>query len=160
MDKVEVILKNNKKGNVRKVRIHELWKLMIIQKKSFGIITMPLIQTLFEHITKKVHFRVVEQNNKLLGYIGIQQINITQSRINIIGVLPNKQHLGVGRALMRSAHEYPINDTTESIILNVRISNKYALDLYKSLGYHIVHIQEGYYNRPKEDGYYMQKNIT
>lgn len=152
-------LKQIHNASIRDAKAHELWQLIKIQKKSFGLVTMPLIQTFFEHLLHIVHFRVVAIDQRIVGYIGIQQLSKEQSRINILAVHPDAQHMGVGRQLMRSVHTTPLTPETNNVILNVRVSNHNAFNLYQSMDYQIDHRQTGYYSRPKEDGYFMKKDL-
>jgi ribosomal protein S18 acetylase RimI-like enzyme len=75
--------------------------------------------------------------------------------IATIGVLPEHRRRGVARALLQACEER-VHVTT--IRLNVRLSNKGALQLYHELGYSEVGIWPEYYE-DKEDALVLEKKL-
>lgn len=154
-----IALQNNTRAILRSVCFRELRQLTRIQKQSFGLVTLPLPRKILEHAFNIVQYRVMTIEDTIVGYIGLQQLSKEQTRVNVIAVHPDKQHLGLGRALLCSAHQNPLYPDTKYITLNVRTSNHKALRLYQGLGYRILHTRLGYYHRPREHAYVMQKTL-
>lgn len=75
------------------------------------------------------------------------------SWIATIGVDPNYQRRGIGRAMLRAAEQLL---KTPRVRLTVRMSNQGAISLYEQEGYHTIDIWKGYYN-DGEDGLVMEK---
>lgn len=46
------------------------------------------------------------------------------------------------------------------IFLEVRVSNVYALNLYKKIGFRIDRVRRGFYEKPQEDAYAMSMQMT
>lgn len=76
--------------------------------------------------------------------------------IATIGVHPEFQRRGIGRALLRACEE---RLTLPRVRLTVRMSNSPAIALYEKEGYRSVDIWKAYYN-DGEDGLVMEKERT
>jgi ribosomal protein S18 acetylase RimI-like enzyme len=76
--------------------------------------------------------------------------------IATIGVLPEHRRRGVARALLLACEE---RVRVSAIRLNVRVSNKGALQLYHEMGYAEVGIWPDYYE-DKEDALVLEKKIN
>jgi ribosomal-protein-alanine N-acetyltransferase len=70
-----------------------------------------------------------------------------------IGVLPEYRGRGIGRALLEACEA---RLPTAAVRLNVRISNRVAIDLYRSAGYSEVGSWPAYY-QDGEDAMVMEK---
>jgi ribosomal protein S18 acetylase RimI-like enzyme len=75
--------------------------------------------------------------------------------ISTVSVLPAYRKRGIGSALIRACEEQ-LN--VRCVRLNVRISNKAAIHLYRTLGYQEVTIWPDYYN-DKEDALVLEIHI-
>ncbi len=76
------------------------------------------------------------------------------SWIATIGVLPDYQRQGIGRRLLHLCEEQL---PTTRVRLSVRISNEYAIQLYRKEGYQTINIWESYYN-DGSDAVVMEKS--
>ena len=81
-------------------------------------------------------FLVAEENNKILGYIGMY-LSIDEGEITNVAVSPAESR-SVGR-----------------IVLEVRCSNDSAIRLYERNGFVNYGVRKGFYELPKEDAYIM-----
>jgi ribosomal-protein-alanine N-acetyltransferase len=76
-----------------------------------------------------------------------------------IAVLPEYRKKGIGTALLNEAiNRMKNNYGTEAVYLEVRVSNKDAISLYKKMGFEEVRIIKEYY-RNGEDAYVMVKKL-
>ncbi|MCI4456914.1 MAG: ribosomal protein S18-alanine N-acetyltransferase [Desulfurococcaceae archaeon] len=113
-------------------------------------------------------FLVAEIEGKIVGYM-MNRIEydegffkgdiVRRGHVISIAVLPEYRRRGIGRSLMiegmRRMKEYY---NADEVILEVRVSNTPAIELYKKLGFKVVRIIPRYY-RDGEDAYLMAKAL-
>lgn len=96
-------------------------------------------------------------NEKMIGFIaGERRVKENVGWISTIGVFPEYQKQGIGTALIEACE---LNFKTKCVRLNVRISNREAIHLYHSLGYHEISTWSAYYN-DREDALVLEKKLT
>lgn len=94
---------------------------------------------------------------RLVGFIGVDiREREDIAWIATVGVLPEYQRKGIGRALLE-ASERQLNGIGR-IRLSVRMSNEAAIRLYEQEGYQRVGVWSGYYS-DGEDGLVMEKSL-
>jgi len=116
-------------------------------------------------------FIVAESNGAVVGYImcriesgfpslGFRPFNAgRKGHIISIAVLPEHRKKGVGRALVNEALRAMSNRYgAKSCYLEVRASNRSAIDLYKKEGFHIERTVKGYYS-DGEDAHIMSLSL-
>lgn len=74
-------------------------------------------------------------------------------------IAPGFQHAGLGRKTLEAAFAR-LDEKAQVISLEVRMSNRAAIDLYKKMGFETVAIQKAYYVRPREDALIMLKPLN
>lgn len=96
-------------------------------------------------------FLFVDNTNKLLGFIHIQDI---MDEINIIDIVidPNYRQLGYGAKLLEYVISYANN---KRIILEVNQNNISAINLYKKYNFIEINRRKRYYNG--QDAIIMEK---
>lgn len=114
-------------------------------------------------------FIVAEQERGLAGYVmcRIETGFSSFSRLGIskkghvvsIAVLPKFQHKGVGSALMNEAMKNMRLYKAKECYLEVRVSNLFAVGMYKKLGFDIVRTAHRYYS-DGESAYVMAKRLS
>lgn len=95
---------------------------------------------------------VYEESNKIIGVLSYLLI-YDRVEIEYIVVDNEYKRKGIGSKLLNSINLNGIKNIT----LEVRESNKEAIDFYKNNGFDIVTVRKNYYNN--EDGYLMIKNL-
>lgn len=114
-------------------------------------------------------FIVATANEKVVGYIVCRtEIDFSEMKRLRLGkrghlislaVLPQYRGKGIAHNLLLKAFknlsEYGVNEC----YLEVRVSNKAAIDLYKNLDFKVSRIIQGYY-RDGEDAYVMTKILA
>ncbi len=119
---------------IRKCRMEDLDEIYEIERLSFSYPYPPFI---FYSYLNKLFF-VVEENGKIVGYIiGDRERNLIVS----IAVHPDYRRKGYGRKLM----EYLLKHMHGEVILQVRKSNKGAIEFYKKLGFKVKKEIRNYY---------------
>lgn len=96
------------------------------------------------------HF-LVAFSNKVLGYIGVQEI-CGEAYITNLAVFGICRRAGIGRALLKTACNNAKERKCEFITLEVRKSNRNAIGLYESEGFKPAGIRKNFYSDPVEDG--------
>jgi len=87
---------------------------------------------------------------QILGFAAFHRV-IDEAELRNIGVHPEHQHQGVGRALLEAGSKHLREAGAKRIFLEVRPTNKPALGLYYSMGFGICRLRKDYYRDPQED---------
>ena len=93
----------------------------------------------------------VAVDEKVVGYIGGYLI-IDTVYINNIAVLPSHRKNGIGNLLLE---DFLKKCGSNTVTLEVRVSNYPAISLYEKFGFKNVGIRKGFYEKPKEDAIIM-----
>jgi len=97
-----------------------------------------------------------DENGRLVGFIaGDPRPSQGIAWIATIGVDPNYQRRGIGRALLHACEEQV---KMPRVRLTVRLSNRGAVSLYEKEGYRTMDIWKEYYD-DGEDGLVMEKML-
>ena len=99
-------------------------------------------------------FLVAEENNKILGYIGMY-LSIDEGEITNVAVSPEMRCHGIGGMLLAEAKKEAESRSVGRIVLEVRCSNDSAIRLYERNGFVNYGVRKGFYELPKEDAYIM-----
>ena len=102
---------------------------------------------------------VAEQGDTLLGYIGSQSVPPEADMMNL-AVAPEARRQGIAEALVHALEAALREKGTESLTLEVRVSNLPARTLYEKLGFEPVGLRKNYYFHPKEDACILRKDWT
>ena len=100
---------------------------------------------------------VAEQDDTLLGYIGSQSVPPEADMMNL-AVAPEARRQGIAEALVHALEAALREKGTESLTLEVRVSNLPARTLYEKLGFEPVGLRKNYYFHPKEDACILRKD--
>lgn len=82
---------------------------------------------------------------RAIGYCGTMVVADTAD-VQTIGVLPEYEGHGFGRAMLEQMHERARELGAERILLEVRADNPRAQRLYERNGYRAIHTRRGYYD--------------
>ena len=100
---------------------------------------------------------VAEQGDTLLGYIGSQSVPPEADMMNL-AVAPEARRQGIAEALVHALEAALREKGTESLTLEVRVSNLPARTLYEKLDFEPVGLRKNYYFHPKEDACILRKD--
>ena len=93
-----------------------------------------------------------------IGFSGLRFKIAKKGHVISLAVLPEHRRRGIARSLlskvMKNITEYSVHE----FYLEVRVSNKPAIDLYQSLGFKTARTIRGYY-RDGEDALVMSRSI-
>lgn len=128
-----------------------------IEKRSFS---SPWSESIFEKLNNVpcIRFFVAVENDKIVGYCGLNHV-VDESQIINIAVCPDNRNRGIGDMLMNKMIDYALKNSIVILMLEVRQSNVSALSLYKKYGFYEVGVRKGYYKDPLEDAVLMNKDL-
>src|ERR1017187_2616873 len=98
------------------------------------------------------HLRVAVRDNRVAGVLAARTVAGGISEALILGVAPGFRRRGFGRVLMESF----LKDVRGAVFLEVRSSNSYAREFYKSLGFQELTLRQNYYADPPEAAIVMK----
>ncbi|HPP16682.1 MAG TPA: ribosomal protein S18-alanine N-acetyltransferase [Dictyoglomaceae bacterium] len=141
---------------VRNFDLKDLNQVLEIEKASFPRDAYP--KCLFKefYISYPEEFFVAEVSDKVVGYILGYIFNDTGEIVSI-AVKPEFRNSGVGKKLMETILSLFKEKNLKRCILQVRVSNKIAIEFYEKLGFKVIKREKGYYI--DEDAYIMEKNL-
>lgn len=99
-----------------------------------------------------------EEADTLVGFIGCSFMFETLA-INNFAVLSSHKRQGIGEKLLQSLLLHGKEKGAENFILEVRVSNKAAIALYKKYDFVQIDIRKNYYEQPVEDAYILQLHL-
>ena len=97
---------------------------------------------------------VCHKDGKVCAYGGML-VAVDEGQIANIATHPDYRRQGYGRAVVEAFIKYAKNNKLASISLEVRVSNKAAIDLYSSLGFKTEGKRKDFYTAPREDAIVM-----
>ncbi|WP_028387626.1 ribosomal protein S18-alanine N-acetyltransferase [Legionella fairfieldensis] len=103
---------------------------------------------------------IEEHNKKIVGYI-ICRYSVKSCHILNLCVACSEQGKGYGKFLLQAVFDSFQQSDINTVILEVRPSNKVAIALYKKFGFQKDSIKEGYYKDEKgeEDAILLKKTF-
>lgn len=99
-------------------------------------------------------FLVAEENERILGYIGMYSA-FEEGEITNVAVDASARCRGIGGMLISEAKNKARQRGLSRIVLEVRVSNESAIRLYEKNGFVNRGLRKGFYDFPKEDAYIM-----
>ena len=112
------------------------------------------------HWNKGANWFVAECDEEIVGFAGIWS-KLSESHIVNLAVLPKFRKQGIAKKLV-SALIFTSERKLASkyIFLEVRVSNKPAVELYKSFGFRVMKKMDGYYVEDGESALLMIKEFS
>lgn len=98
------------------------------------------------------------KNKELVGYSFLFTV-YDEMHINNFAVKNNYRNKGLGEMLLKYIIDYSKENYFSRITLEVRPSNKAAVNLYKKYGFVDLIKRKDYYTKPKEDAVVMIKEL-
>lgn len=104
------------------------------------------------------HCLVIRRESRVVAYL-IAACRWQEALIANLGVDPGFRGQGLARKLMEGALALGGRLGMEYAILDVRVSNMGAIQLYQSLGFEVIARRSKYYTEPEEDALVMHLNL-
>lgn len=103
-------------------------------------------------------YKIVTPEDNIVGFIFVSANNGTVGHITTIGIAPEHRKRGLGRELLNHVENALQKREFEAVVLEVRVSNFGAQNLYSKYGYVIIQKLINYY-RNNEDAFLMSKTL-
>jgi len=100
-----------------------------------------------------------ETKEQIIGYGGLWHI-IDEAHISTIATHPDWRGKGYGELLLGAMMQRAINLEAAYIVLEVRVSNTVAQNLYHKYGFEKVDVKKRYYRDDGEDAYDMRFHMA
>jgi ribosomal-protein-alanine N-acetyltransferase len=153
--------------NVREFRPEDLDAIVNINKVCLPENYSPVF-FLEHHYEDPRIFLVAEVDGKVAGYnmcrveFGVSNLKTAFARkghVISIAVMQDYRRIGIGRRLMEMGMQRVKESGATEMFLEVRVSNNSAIELYRSLGFKVAKVAEGYY-RDGENAYLMVADLS
>jgi ribosomal-protein-alanine N-acetyltransferase len=103
-------------------------------------------------------YLVAEMEKQVVAYAGLRKV-IDEGHITNLAVKKMYRGQGIGKIIVNELLNRGFKIGLRKFTLEVRISNETAISLYKSLGFTIAGQRKNYYEKPKEHGLIMWKEM-
>lgn len=103
-------------------------------------------------------YQISTEERSMAGFICVLLAENGAAHVTTIGVAPEHRRRGLAERLLRHVDRALLEKGVGSIMLEVRVSNRAAQQLYLSCGFSIVQRLSAYYNNG-EDGFLMVKAV-
>ena len=101
-------------------------------------------------------FLLLLEHGKAVGFIAAVPSGAKAARVLMLAVLPGHRNKSHGKALMKELYENCTAEGMDTVVLEVRKSNKTALSFYEQQGFSIYGEIKKFYSNG-EDAYKMMK---
>lgn len=101
---------------------------------------------------------IAEVDGVVAGYVGSQTVLDSADMMNL-AVSPSFRRQGIGERLVNCLTEALKEKGVKNLLLEVRISNEPARELYQKLGFEVVGKRPRYYEKPREDALILRKEL-
>lgn len=145
---------------LRRLRESDIDSVMRIESELFGKEAWSK-KTMLSEFLAPHSFYIGLFEEDLVGYAGLRVLpSDFSSDITTIGISPNQQSKGYGRALVDALLAHAKANGSEQIFLEVKHSNERAISLYQSFGFEKIDVRKNYYQPSGEDAIVMRLEIS
>ena len=144
--------------NIRKMIFKDLDEIMEIEKRSFFT---PWTKTMFlESLSSEIYKNfVIEEQNEVIVYIMLYYIQ-DEGHITNFAINPLFRKKGYATKLLSYVIDYFKKKSIVEFFLEVRESNKVAINLYRKFGFEIIGRRKRYYSDTNEDAFIMHLDLN
>lgn len=133
---------------IRPMRAGDLAAVAEIERRSFS---EPWRESTFRRLLEADQARAwTADAGRVVGYVVLWRRG-RGAQLGNLAVAPDARRSGIGRRLVRHALRAARTSGAEHLTLEVRESNRAALELYRGLGFRLLGRRDGYYRSPPED---------
>jgi len=141
---------------IRDYNVKDFKDILEIDREAFS--PRNPVYDVYVYVTFGSDLLVADIGGKVVGYIAIMSINEDEAKIISFAVKKEFRGMGIGKRLLASAIERCKAKGKKRILLEVRVSNVVAQNLYKKMGFEIIDEIPNYYH-DGENAYVMALNL-
>jgi len=134
-------------------------QVMAIEKRSYPF---PWTEGNFTDCLKSHYYAcVLEDGQQMIGY-ALMSMAAGEAHVLNICIHPDRRSKGLGRALMHSLEQTARENHVDMLLLEVRASNRVAIDLYDSMGFNELGCRVNYYpaHKGREDALVLARQLS
>ncbi len=122
--------------------------------------SQPLSKNEIENIlnNKSYTVMIIQKQKRYVGHIIFYTVGDTAEIISV-AIREEERNKGHGKKLVIEAVTRNIEAGVKNILLEVRVSNSAAINLYKACGFKIIAERTDFYEKPRENAYTMKYDI-
>jgi ribosomal-protein-alanine N-acetyltransferase len=142
---------------IRTLQVRDLVAIDRIERDSYAT---PWSRSMFAGELSKpssVCLGAYEENGTLIGYLIVSRY-VDAWHVMNVAVDPVRRRGGIATALLERLFEVTAGDGRRGYTLEVRVSNRGAIELYQRLGFQPRGIRRGYYTDNREDALIMWRD--
>ena len=139
---------------IEKAKLSDLNEIYSIEHEVFDIINYPLSKASLRYHIKKNLIYIYRVQNKIAGYI-LVLVRKKNYKIYSVAVLKDYR----GQSIASKLLDEFIKTADKDIILEVRVDNIGAIELYKKKGFQVVKTSKNFY-KDGCDAYIMKKAFS
>ena len=150
-------MENAPKFETDRITPEDLDGIVAIENVSFPT---PWPRRVFEREIRshKSYNRVMRFGGTVVGYLVTWTIYDEVHILNI-AVHPDFRKMGIGERMLKDCISHSAECGLKYALLEVRVSNTGAINLYEKLGFKTIHTRRKYYSDTGEDAYVMMVEI-
>ena len=134
-------------GQFRLMRAEDLDSIIAIEESVYPF---PWTRGIFDDCLNIGYLcRLLESNGKIVAY-AVMSVAVGEAHLLTIVVPKDEQGKGYGKKMLNEMIQHAVNDNASTMYLEVRTSNKTAIQLYHERGFNELGIRNNYY--PAENG--------
>lgn len=143
---------------IEKATLRDIDGILKIENRSFP---QPFSRNMFETelLLEIAHLYVLRERARIAGYIDFWHVG-PEIHLISIAVHPRTRRRGHGRRLMDFLFQSARMLKAVEIFLDVRLSNKGAIQLYREYGFKKVGVRKEYYRDNREDALVMRCDLS
>lgn len=108
--------------------------------------------------SKMLSYRATTPEGEMVAFVFLMMAGDGSAHVTTIGVSPEHRRRGLAERLLRHSERALRMRGVSTLMLEVRVSNTGAQNLYRKHGYAVLQRLEAYYNNG-EDGFLMMKSL-
>ena len=140
--------------SVRPLRPEDIQAVVAIETEAFST---PWQAETFEGLLDRDTVELLVMTDETEGVVGYAVVwcVLDQGELANLAIAPSRRGSGLGAALLRQVITVSRERGVTKLFLEVRASNRRAIDLYLGFGFAEVGVRRNYYDDPREDALVM-----
>lgn len=139
---------------IERMRFTHLRQVGEIERRSFTNV-WPFGAFFSELFNRRAYYIVATVGDKVVGFAGMWVVD-EEAHITTIAVDPDWRGRKIGERLFLHLLKEARRKGAEYVVLEVRVSNTIAQNLYHKYNFKIVHTRKEYYSDNREDAFVMR----
>ena len=132
---------------IRPLTLADLDAVMEIEARAYDF---PWTQGIFRDCLRVGYCCWCYENDEMIQGYGVMSAAAGESHILNLTVRPESQRQGIGSKLLKHFQQLAHRHGAETLMLEVRPTNRTAISLYEKLGFNEIGVRRNYY--PAKDG--------